>query len=237
MAHTIITTHGLVTDSWLAVHPDTPPRSAVSESSTLSDIEHVRLLGVTCDSALNTWRAYDLAKDMDDPRAKRLDYIFVNQDRAQVKSCDVVFTEHVPRLNVSYSDHFGIHVEIQLTGLKDDPDGTVATGDEPFLSPEMFDTIEEINERYMRREVRHSQWRIWHFFASLVIFLALLIGQWWVRPAYAHFLILLGAVVVMVTGVVDGLIGFLFGWWEIRALREFISEVRLARKVRLTYGG
>ena len=188
---------------------------------------------MTCDSALNTWRAYDLAKDMDDPRAKRLDYIFINEDHAQVKSCDVVFTEHVPGLNVSYSDHFGIHVKFQLTGLKDDADRTVSAGDEPCLSPEMFDTIEEINERYMIREVRHSQWRIWHFFASLVIFLGLLIGQWWVRPAYAHFLILLGAVLVMVTGVVDGLIGFLFGWWEIRALREFISEVRLARKVHL----
>lgn len=232
MAHTLITTHGLVNDSWLAVHPNTPPQSSSSEISTLSDMDRIRLLGVTCDSALNTWRAYDLAKDMDDPRAKRLDYIFINQDRAQVQSCQVVFTEPVPGLNISYSDHFGIHAKFRLTGGKDDSEGTI-TADDSVLSPEMFDTIEAINEHYMAREIRHSRWRIWHFFASIVVFLGLLIGQWWVRPAYAHFIILVGAVVVMVTGVVDGLIGFLFGRWEIRALREFISEVRLARKVYL----
>jgi sphingomyelin phosphodiesterase 2 len=232
LAHTLITTHGLVGDSWRVVHPDTPGPSSASETpSNLSDIERIRLLGVTCDSALNTWRAYDLAKDMDDPRAKRLDYIFINQDRAQVQSCDVVFTERVPGLDVSYSDHFGIHAQIRLTHGKRYSEDTV--GEEPMLSATMFDAIESINEWYMARELRHSKWRICHFFASVVVFIGLLVGQWWVRPVWGHFLILIGGVLAMVTGVVDGLIGFLFGRWEVHALREFISEVRLARKMYL----
>ena len=36
---------------------------------------------------------------------------------------------------------------------------------------------------------------------------------------------------IMVTGCVDGLIGFVFGRWEVGALREFMNEVKMARKV------
>jgi len=220
----------MVADSWMAAHPDPTPVSASSTLSTLSDSDRIRLLGVTCDSKLNTWRAYDLAKDMDDTSAKRLDYVFINPQRAIVRDCTVVFTEPVPNLNCSYSDHFGIHVQLELTNkFKDGSEATFK--DENFLSPAIFDTIDGICEHYLDREIRHSKYRIWHFQASVVAFIALLIGQWWVTPNYGHFLILLGSVVIMVTGVVDGLIGFIFGRWEVRALREFISEVQMARKV------
>lgn len=221
-----------MSDSWLAVHPDTPPPSAGSTISTLSDSDRIRLLGVTCDSKLNTWRAYDLAKDMDDPSAKRLDYIFVNQDRATVKESTVVFTEPIPNLNCSYSDHFGIHVKLQLRNLVKGG-SEVTFSDESVLSQAMFDTIEHISDRYMDREIRHSRYRNLHFIISVMIFIGLLIGQWWVEPNYGHFLILFGGVIIMVTGTINGLIGFIFGRWEIRALREFISEVELARKVYL----
>jgi sphingomyelin phosphodiesterase 2 len=235
MAHSLITTHGLVDDSWLAVHSDNPPSTPGLNISHLSDHDRIRLLGVTCDSALNTWRAYDLSKDMDDTSAKRLDYVFVNQDRAAVRDCTVVFTETIPHLNCSYSDHFGINVKLQLKEHSKDAGETTIT-EEGVLSHAIFDTIDRISEHYIAREIRHSKYRIWHFFASVVLFIGLLIGQWWVEPRYGHFIILVGAVVVMVTGTIDGLIGFIFGRWEVRALREFISEVHLARKVYLGEG-
>lgn len=200
--------------------------------SHLSDSDRIRLLGVTCDSQLNTWRAYDLAKDMDDPTAKRLDYVFVNQDRAIVRDSTVVFTEPIPSLNCSYSDHFGIHVKLQLRNQAKDDSETTMT-EEGVLSHAMFDTIERISDHYIAREIRHSRYRNIHFFLSIAVFVGLLIGQWWVEPKYGHFIILVGAVLVMVTGTINGLIGFIFGRWEIRALKEFISEVRLARKVYL----
>jgi sphingomyelin phosphodiesterase 2 len=169
---------------------------------------------------------------MDDPSAKRLDYVFVNEDRAAVRDCTVVFTESIPNLICSYSDHFGIHVKLQLkNAVKDASEATFQ--DEGVLSHSMFDTIEYISERYLAREIRHSRYRNIHFIASVVVFIGLLVGQWWVKPNYGHFIILLGGVLIMVTGTIDGLIGFIFGRWEIRALREFMSEVRLARKVYL----
>jgi sphingomyelin phosphodiesterase 2 len=231
LAHKLITSHGLVSDSWLVAHPDRPPQSASSNYSLLSDADRIRLLGVTCDSKLNTWRAYDLAKDMDDPTAKRLDYVFVNQERAIVKDSTVVFTEHVPLLNCSYSDHFGIHVTLQLQEPRDH--GKVIVSEEPTMSPQMFDTITWISDRYIKREMHHSWLRNTHFWVSLVVFVGLLIGQWWVKAAYGHFIILLCGTLVVVTGVVDGLIGFIFGRWEIAAIKEFTSEVELARKVYL----
>ena len=169
---------------------------------------------------------------MDDTSAKRLDYVFVNTDRVTVQDSTVVFTEIIPELQCSYSDHFGIHVILQLKDIAG-RDSEAIFQIEPVLSPAMFDTIDNICERYLAREIRHSNYRNIHFFASLFIFIALLIGQWWVEPNYAHFIISLSAVLIMVTGTVDGLIGFLFGRWEIRALREFISEVNLARKIYL----
>lgn len=214
------------------MHPDSLPSPSASTFSRLSDIDRIRLLGVTCDSKLNTWRAYDLAKDMDDPTAKRLDYVFVNQDRVIVRDTTVVFTEPMPSLNCSYSDHFGIHVKLQLRiPIQDDSETTIK--DEGVLSHGMFDTIERISYHYMTREIRHSRYRYIHFMVSVLLFIGLLVGQWWVEPKYGHFTILLGAVLVMVTGTINGLIGFIFGRWEINALREFISEVQLARNVYL----
>ena len=169
---------------------------------------------------------------MDDPTAKRLDYVFVNQDRAIVRENIVVFTEPIPTLNCSYSDHFGINVKLQLRiPAKDDSETTIT--DEGILSHAIFDTIEHISDHYIAREIRHSWYRNLHFFVSVFVFIGLLVGQWWVEPNYGHFIILLGAVLVTVTGTINGLIGFIFGRWEIRALKEFISEVRLARKVYL----
>ena len=167
---------------------------------------------------------------MDDPTAKRLDYVFINQDRAVVRDCTVVFTEPIPQLNCSYSDHFGIHVKLELRAQVKNGSEATFSGD-GVLSHTMFDEIEDISERYMAREIRHSRYRNIHFIFSVLLFIGLLIGQWWIKPSYGHFIILLGTVVIMVTGTVNGLIGFIFGRWEIRALREFISEIRLARKV------
>lgn len=216
----------------MEVHPESLPAEEGPHLNELSDSDKIRLLGVTCDSQLNTWRAYDLSKDMDDISPKRLDYVFVNPDRSAVRDCQVVFTEPISGLKCSYSDHFGIEVKLELRNVPN-MGSEDATSGERTLSPIIFDTIESVTERYIKREIWHSNLRIGHFVVSVLMFIALLIGQWWVEPKYGHFLISLGAVIIMVTGTIDFLIGFIFGRWEDRALKEFISEVRLARKVYL----
>jgi sphingomyelin phosphodiesterase 2 len=208
----------LVTDSWLAVwHPDSPPwpYTFPLESPYLSASDRIRTLGVTSNSNLNTWRA-----KRSDTEGIRLDYVFVNEDRAAVNDCTVVFIEQVTSHRCSYSDHFGINVKLQLLNHAKD-DGETNVAGEQVLTSDMFDTAEAVTARYIVRELRFSSRRIKHFLASLVALVALLIGQWWIEANYGHFLITFGAVVVMVTGVISGIIGFMFGRWEIGALREF----------------
>jgi sphingomyelin phosphodiesterase 2 len=57
-----------------------------------------------------------------------------------------------------------------------------------------------------------------------------MVGQWWVAPDYGTFIILFGGLIILASGIVDGVIGFIFGRWEINALREFMAEMQLARK-------
>ena len=223
MEHTIVTAHGLVTDSWLAIHPDSPPWPYTDDPSTvhLSAADRIRVLGITCNSLLNTWRA-----NRSVAAGVRLDYVFVNQNHAVVKDSKVVFTEPIEGLGCSYSDHFGITVKLQIQD--GDPIDPKETG-QTTLSAALFQEIDAITNRYIAREARDSYYRNLHFFAALIVFVALLVGQWWVTAIYGHFIVLLGTVLIVITGVVNGLIGFLFGNWELRALREFQAEVNIAK--------
>jgi sphingomyelin phosphodiesterase 2 len=165
--------------------------------------------------------------------AKRLDYVFVNQDRIIVKESKVVFTETIPVHNCSYSDHFGINVKLQLTTTAQEDVETELASEDGILPQSLFDQIDGITERYTARAIRQSKYRINHFLVSLAVVVGLLVGQWWVEPGYGHFVVLLGGLVVIATGIVDGIIGFIFGRWEIHALQEFMGEMHLARKLYL----
>jgi sphingomyelin phosphodiesterase 2 len=220
----------MVTDSWLAVHSKstTVPATGATSSTSISALDRITKEGITCNSTVNTWTAKH-----DPKRAKRLDYVFVNQDCAVVKESTVVFTEVMPKYSCSYSDHFGINVKLQLTNRGKEDVETQVTATDVLLPQSLFDDIEGITDRYIARAVRQSRYRIYHFFASCVVVVGLLIGQWWVQSTYGQFLILLGGLVVLGTGIVDGLIGFIFGRWELHALQEFMSETQLARKLYL----
>ena len=50
---------------------------------------------------------------------------------------------------------------------------------------------------------------------------------------YAHFIILFGAFVVMVIGVIDRLIGSVFGRFELRVIREFQSQITPVKKLNI----
>jgi len=181
-------------------------------------MDRIRTLGVTCNSTWNTWRA-----KRNEANSKRLDYIFVNRQRCEVTDSRVCFTELVPNLNCSYSDHFGVTTHVRLYDYQQAHSSN--------LSAATFDDISGIAKRYRQREMRQSKLRIWHFIISILIFLAVLVGQWWIKPAFGHFIVLFCTVLIMCFGVVDGLIGFLFMRWEIRAVNEFVGEMALARQV------
>lgn len=125
LAHRIISTHGLVSDSWLSFYPNTP-LNPVSNATAKYNIE---VLGTTCDSVLNTWRmpgSHLPDPDTLDRHAKRLDYVFHSPATSSVKQIVVGMIEAMPMLsqkggkggagrNNSLSDHFAVEVVLSLT--------------------------------------------------------------------------------------------------------------------------
>jgi sphingomyelin phosphodiesterase 2 len=187
----------------------------------MSDQAQIDILGVTCDSRLNTFRPRDLETATDDPNAKRLDYIFTS--KTYMDSANVVLTERLPHQDINYSDHFGVAISFQL------PDTTPAKPSS--IPPSIFNNIREITLSYTIREEKHSLLRICHFFFSLSVCISMHIALWFVEEKGYIFVMMFFSTMCAWCGVLDGVIGFVWGRWELRTLREFRSEMDLARTV------
>jgi len=189
----------------------------------MSEQAQIDSLGVTCDSKLNSFRPPHLERETDDPNAKRIDYIFTSE--TIVEETKVVFTERIPIHNVNYSDHYGVSVSLQL------PDSSIVPSLSGFLPQELFNSIRHITTSYVLREEKHSFLRIGHFYLSLVVCVAMLTSVWFVDQKGSIFVMMFFSTMCSWCGVLDGAIGFIWGRWERRALREFAGEMDLARKV------
>jgi len=195
----------------------------------MSEQTQIELLGVTCDSRLNSFRPPNLERDTDDPNAKRIDYIFTSE--ALVEETKVVFTEQIPGLNMNYSDHYAVSVSLQL------PSYSIARRPSGFIPQQIFNSIRQITTSYVVREEKHSFLRIGHFFLSLVVCVSMLTSVWFVDQKGSIFVMMFFSTMCSWCGVLDGAIGFIWGRWELRALREFAGEMDLARKVYAQEGG
>jgi sphingomyelin phosphodiesterase 2 len=204
-------------DAWDAIHPPIE-----REPQFLSEEAQIDVLGVTCDSKLNTFTPTNLDTTTDDPNAKRIDYIFTSE--TVIEEAKVAFTERIPIHDINYSDHFGVSVTLQLPDFQN----RKPTG---LLPPEIFSSIREITASYVIRERKYSLLRICHFFLSLVICISMLTGVWFVEQKGYIFIMMFISTMCSWCGVLDGTIGFIWGRWELRSLREFAGEMDLARKV------
>lgn len=98
----------------------------------------------------------------------------------------------------------------------------------------LYTDILQLIDSYKPTSLMQAKLRNWHFILSMIVLVAILIAVWWGAAhdrAYVGFIFLVISIVVAVTGTVDGMIGFLFGRNEWRALQEFESEVRLELSV------
>ncbi|MCJ1363391.1 phospholipase C type enzyme [Acarospora aff. strigata] len=146
LAHRLITAHAPVQDVWRVLHPDSSIGAAEDmrekgRGRPIPDAEYNLIEnGTTCDSILNTWRwseeqrrrrghPDDFLTDShtQDPRAKRLDYIFCGSGRRvvtgapdnpntslwRVKNAKVGMIDRHPSLKCSLSDHFSVEATLQ----------------------------------------------------------------------------------------------------------------------------
>ena len=251
LAHRLVAAHGPAVDAWRALLPRSPVGSDHDDADRASGVavptarDSVLENGATCDGVLNTWRwskedyralrkGRDVAVDMDaeDPRAKRLDYVFVGGafEGWRVGEARVGMMERHPTLKVSLSDHFSVEVTVErIKGASDRVDGlTVA---DEYLPTETYDDILRITEEYMQRERSQRRYRLWHFVIQLTISIGCLVAVWWSPHNFVSFLLMLLSSLGLAAGVVDGLIGGLFMSWEIRCLKEFKWDMENVRRL------
>lgn len=170
-AHVLIENRGGVKDVWRTLKPassvgasidaaETERRKKMKEKACPTVAESLRDHGHTCDSLLNTWRWNEahrkaLARGRDrkidsgdqDPRAKRLDYIFIGgfDSGWSVTEVKVSLTERHPTLLCSLSDHFAVEATISPLERSKGPVETIEVSG-PLRSPNDRRASEDIVE-------------------------------------------------------------------------------------------
>lgn len=228
-AHRLITAQSPVRDVWRELHPDSSVGAAIDAVEKARDRPipsaefNLAENGATCDGSFNTWRwskalrkqldkGADIVidKDAPDPRAKRLDYIFIGDGGYppafppacwSVESVQVGMMQRHPTLLCSLSDHFSVEAVITRSapvssapGQSDQLPQSRSTASSPSLhktsstqvspnaalSTATYDHIIDMTHTYVRRERSQRRWRLAHFVASLVISIGCMVGVWWV---------------------------------------------------------
>ncbi|KAF2012155.1 DNase I-like protein [Aaosphaeria arxii CBS 175.79] len=261
LAHRIIETHSPVRDVWRIIHPDSSIGAAKDKVEKLRGLPmpnaefNLTVNGATCDSAFNSWRwnhAHQkrLAKGenvvieptVDDPHAKRLDYIFFssgshhdaatgeNTAEWSLKDASVGMTMRHPTLHCSLSDHFSVEATlVRSTASASSVEHSPWALPEKYLELNTYDEILATITKYTARERTQRRLRMGHFGYQLCLSIGCLIGVWWAPHNYVAFILMLISTFGLSLGVLEGLMGGLFVGSELRALREFEWEVKNTR--------
>ncbi|SEI36285.1 YALIA101S11e00298g1_1 [Yarrowia lipolytica] len=219
LTHQLFENMALLQDAWESRHGEFS-----GDLSEMTPEQQIEEAGVTCNSRLNSWRASRPLSD-----ACRLDYIFFDPSRATVREARVAFTDKIEG-GCSVSDHFGVSAVFELTPQDKSRHRKVSSA----TLTTMFDEFLALVTTYKGTSITQARVRNWHFMASILVVIGLLVSVWWAAAdnrAYVGFIYILAAVAIAVTGVVDGLIGYLFGNTEMRALLELESELELAKRM------
>ena len=265
LAHQLITAHAPVRDAWRVLHPDSSLGSADDaverkrERPIPNAQYNITENGASCDSVLNTWRwpkedqvqlraghCITVEPTRFDPRAKRLDYIFIGNGVKRtapespawrVRSIKLGMLEGHRILGCSLSDHFSVEATISRSNDKDgqidspppQSDQSLSSSSSTLLPLETYDAILSMIASYTRRERIQRSLRLAHLILAVGVSVGCLTAIWWAPRPFVSFILALLSTVGLVAGVLDGLIGGLFVGSEIRALKEFEWEIRTAR--------
>jgi sphingomyelin phosphodiesterase 2 len=263
-AHQLITAHAPVKDIWRTLHPDSSIGPANSEVERQrgrpvpNALFNLTENGAASDGVLNTWRwSKELQKRLHkgemitidehtpDPRAKRLDYIFLGKgigttaSQWNVQDIKVGMTERHPTIGCSLSDHFSIETtlvrktstvdNVNQGGQIDHCISAYDHVDHGLLSSTTYDTILSMISSYTARERYQRRFRLGNFGLSILVAIGCFIAICWSPRPFVAFLLILLSTLGFGAGVLDGLIGGLFIGSELRALKEFEWEIQNAK--------
>ena len=227
MAVSIIREHAGLTDSWDIIHPN------IDASQVTDPLQAVQQLGLTADSPLNTWSAGKTeARGI---LGKRLDYVFYRQpdQRGQdlpfirVADIKVVFTEHVPGQNYSFSDHFGLEATFDVVSAPSQPSPPSSE-----LSDTTATAVVETLGNCFRDSRTRSNIELAVFGVSLLVILAVAIGTAWLPHSWINPIFIVFTTILSWLGTTMLYEGFIYGNWERRALTNVIEDLEIHKEGR-----
>lgn len=216
LPHKFLTLETTLIDSWEQLNGVQDLKRIAALSPSLQ----VEIGGTTCDSLLNTWRSHCQPDE-----ACRLDYALIDASKTKTIDAKVVFTEQVEGFG-SYSDHFGYSCTLQI--LRKDfyrqlHRSNSLTVNRVAYYNEMLDLIDS----YKKIAQWQKTWRCAHFLLSLTIVVGIHVATTFTSnvAGWSSVFWVFSSTVIGITGTVNGIIGFIFGNYELRALDEVRMEV------------
>ncbi|KAH3680238.1 hypothetical protein WICMUC_000419 [Wickerhamomyces mucosus] len=195
----------------------------LNEIQLLSPDLQIEIGGTTCDSILNTWR-----QNCQPNEACRLDYALIDPLKLQTLDAKVTFVEQIPGIG-SYSDHFAYHCTLKLLPFNNNNNSNkqkipIQNIDRKSYLNQMLNLLDD----YSTTSLGQKFWRLFHFWASIIILIIILIVTSFTsfHASWSSIFWVLLAIIISITGLIDGLIGYLFGNKELRALEEIKQQVQ-----------
>ncbi|CAG8728503.1 13252_t:CDS:2 [Cetraspora pellucida] len=247
LAYKLITQHGQMTDSWQSQNSDTP----ISASTNSINQQEVGLpaidanaainrKGITCDSPINTWsKCFFKPATSNRDDGIRIDYVFYRKtSRFWCSRSRVVFTEKIPELGYSYSDHFGVEATFTLVGRDKNSVIPLSVWEQgPYETLHELDTrsiknMIELLDRTLSRSLTTSRIQMFLFYICLLLVFGLIAIEilFSVGTISTYFwveiIINVAIAPIAVYGVIMGLVGFFYGNSEQNVLKQLISEIR-----------
>lgn len=226
LQHNLLTQETGLTDSWEQLHGETD----LEELKRMNALEQLKVGCTTCDSLLNTWRAQRKPEE-----ACRLDYALLDPTRLETVDAGVRFTDRIDEVG-SFSDHFAYYCKLKVL-TQEEIIATVIKDNnkERELQLNRYSNYEEMLkciEQYMFTARKQKNFRGLHFIISIVLLIASMVVTSFtsMKASWSSVFWVFFAILISVTGLIDGQISFLFGRSEIRALMEVQNEVLDAQR-------
>lgn len=218
LPHNILTKEAGLIDSWEQLHG----KQDLEKIRTMNAMDQLVYACTTCDSTLNTWRATRRPDE-----ACRLDYALVDPRRLTTIKTGIKFTELIDGVG-SFSDHFAYSCTLEV--LRDNNVKKLQT--ELSDRIKIHEDLELCIEDYLITARKQKFLRGLHFWMSVFLMISCAVVTTFTSnvAGWSSIFWVLFAIVVAVTGVIDGMISFLFGRSEIRALWEVQHEVKDSKR-------
>lgn len=229
LPHNLLTQETGLVDSWEQLNGETN----LFDLKRMNPLDQLKYGCTTCDSLLNTWRA---SRRPDE--ACRLDYALIDSKRLKTLDAGVRFTDRIENVG-SFSDHFAYYCKLKvlplhnnhnnINGRLDEEINGISNGrDLQLVRYSNYEALLKCIDNYMITARKQKFYRGLHFLTSIFLSIACMVVTSFTsaKASWSSVFWVLFAVVVTVTGVIDGLISFLFGRNEIRALVEVQQEVQ-----------